>query len=158
MEAGEFKEGLRQLCEKYEMQLQCQYGFGESRLVFGSTNTIMLFLIFRNFRTAIYWRLDDLKNTDGNLRILLDRQCPEPEIDNTVYHCFSAGVEEYTKPCFEVIKCFPESKNENFQEMLAYNYTRYSAGRRIARTHIRATKEVAELTANKVKIFFKLTS
>nr|pir hypothetical protein C35C5.7 - Caenorhabditis elegans [Caenorhabditis elegans] len=125
MEAGEFKEGLRQLCEKYEMQLQCQYGFGESR-------------------TAIYWRLDDLKNTDGNLRILLDRQCPEPEIDNTVYHCFSAGVEEYTKPCFE--------------EMLAYNYTRYSAGRRIARTHIRATKEVAELTANKVKIFFKLTS
>ncbi|CAI2356611.1 unnamed protein product [Caenorhabditis sp. 36 PRJEB53466] len=116
MEADNFKEGLQQLCEKYEMQLQCQYGFGESR-------------------TAIYWRLDDLKNTDGNLRILLDRQCPEPEIDNTVYHCFSSDVEEYTKPCFE--------------QMLAYNYTRYSAGRRIARLHIKATKEVAELTANK---------
>lgn len=43
------------------------------------------------------------------------------------------------------------------QEMLAYNYTRYSAGRRIARVHIRATKEVAELTANKVdkKLLFR---
>uniref|UniRef100_A0A8R1DIG7 Uncharacterized protein n=1 Tax=Caenorhabditis japonica TaxID=281687 RepID=A0A8R1DIG7_CAEJA len=111
-----FKEGLRQLCEKYEMQLQCQYGFGESR-------------------TAIYWRIDDLKNTDGNLRILLDRQCPEPDIDNTVFHCFSSNVEEYARPCFE--------------QMLAYNYTRYSAGRRIATAHIRASKEVADLTANK---------
>ncbi|CAI5455512.1 unnamed protein product [Caenorhabditis angaria] len=111
-----FEQGLVQLCEKYEMQLQCQLGFGESR-------------------TSIYWRIEDLKNTDGNLRILLDRQCPQPDADNSIYPCFSTNVDQYTKPCY--------------QEMLAYNYTRYSAGRRIARIHIRASKQIADLTKNK---------
>lgn len=110
------EDGIRQLCEKYELQLQCQLGFGESR-------------------TAIFWRIDELKNTDGNLRILLERQCPNQDADNSVYNCLSQNVDEWSRPCYS--------------EMLAYNYTRYSAGRRIARLHINATREVAKMTNDK---------
>ncbi|CAB3410333.1 unnamed protein product [Caenorhabditis bovis] len=116
LDEDRFRQGLRELCEKYEMQLQCQLGFGDSR-------------------TSIYWRIDELKNSDGNLRILLDRHCPDIDADLVDYQCFARHVEEYTKPCFA--------------DMLNYNYTRYSGGRRIARIHIRATKQVAELTKNK---------
>ncbi|CAD6185424.1 unnamed protein product [Caenorhabditis auriculariae] len=109
-------EGMKKLCEKYELQLQCQLGFGESR-------------------AQILLRIEELKNTDGNLRVLLQRQCPHPNIGNSIYHCFSRNVEDWASPCFK--------------EMLAYNYTRFSTSRRIARIHKKAVDKVANLTKEK---------
>lgn len=105
------------------------------------------------FRTQILKRIEDLTTENGNLKILLEEQCQQKEFDPAPYYCISEDPYVWTKPCFKVsIKsvCFKLF----LEHMLKYNYTRYSAGRRIANIHFDAVRDVTLLTYDKVHLDF----
>ncbi|TMS36209.1 hypothetical protein L596_003434 [Steinernema carpocapsae] len=75
----QINSGIDQLCTKSEMQLQCQFGFGESR-------------------SQILLRIEHLKEFDGSMRLLLDKEC-NAKRKELHYECIGGEVEEWAKDC-----------------------------------------------------------
>jgi hypothetical protein len=77
------KEGIKQLCMKTELQFQCQFGFGESR-------------------AQIQERIENLKKYDGDMRLLLEKDCNENSRKTVNYPCMGHATEKWTAGCIEV--------------------------------------------------------
>ncbi|PAV75482.1 hypothetical protein WR25_16234 isoform B [Diploscapter pachys] len=115
MNQSDMSDGIDRMCKKYESQLQCQLGFGESR-------------------PAIYKRIEDMKNTNGNLKLLIEKDCNSGSNKYEAYRCIGEDAQIWSQDCKE--------------SMTAYNESRFRIGKKVAKLHIEAVEHVLNITSN----------
>jgi hypothetical protein len=94
LENAKIKEGIKQLCMKTELQFQCQFGFGESR-------------------SQIQLRIENLKKYDGDMRLLLEKDCNENSRETLNYPCIGHATDKWTAPCIKIIDDYNLTRSEN---------------------------------------------
>uniref|UniRef100_A0A7E4VU39 Secreted protein n=1 Tax=Panagrellus redivivus TaxID=6233 RepID=A0A7E4VU39_PANRE len=109
------QSNVEQICLKTEMQLQCQLGFGESR-------------------TAILYRLQKLKKYDGNMQLLLEKDCNNKTRKAVNYPCMGHHVMEWTKDCMK--------------EIDEYNKTRIELNQQIIDLHLKTIQHTDQIIKN----------
>ena len=92
----QFIHGIKELCTKFELQLQCQNGFGDSRFRQLKKN-------YHSPRADIQRRVEQMIKNNGNLKILLEEQCKHENFDPTPYYCISDDPSIWSKPCFKAV-------------------------------------------------------
>uniref|UniRef100_A0AC34QKB2 Major facilitator superfamily (MFS) profile domain-containing protein n=1 Tax=Panagrolaimus sp. JU765 TaxID=591449 RepID=A0AC34QKB2_9BILA len=109
------ESGLEQLCAKSEVQFQCQFGFGESR-------------------AQILQRIQNLKKFDGNMYLLLEKDCKKETRKQVNYPCLGHNVSSWASSCTTKID--------------EYNSTRTTLNEQIYNIHINAAAHATRAAKN----------
>ncbi|KAE9554879.1 hypothetical protein FO519_001907 [Halicephalobus sp. NKZ332] len=107
--------GIDELCSKTEVQFQCQLGFGESR-------------------AQILLRIDNLKSFDGNMNLLLEKDCKNNTRKEVNYPCIGHKAVDWAASCTKKIE--------------EYNSTRITLNDQIYSIHIKAAENATLVVKN----------
>ncbi|TKR59390.1 hypothetical protein L596_029068 [Steinernema carpocapsae] len=103
------REIIQAACLKNEIQFQCALGFLQDR-------------------EKILNDIENMKNNDGNVKLMFENECARPEFAPNVYSCIADKVDQWSGQCSKIID--------------VYNQTRVAVNTQMLQTYVDTLSEI----------------
>uniref|UniRef100_A0A1I7SA90 Secreted protein n=1 Tax=Bursaphelenchus xylophilus TaxID=6326 RepID=A0A1I7SA90_BURXY len=120
MNYKDIEKTINTACLKNELQLQCAYGF-------------------MNDYDKIQEHITELKKTDGNLKVMFEKECKNPQLSPKLYSCIGKHVHFVKNQC-------------------ALPFLKYNQTRRAVNNKIEVISQVSHRTLNKILTRYERTA